>query len=117
MSIAIFLVLALLAAGAIIYPLLPGRTPARLAPTVSDGEIDRAVRSLRRARSRLGLFCSTCGQGYQAGDRFCVRCGSTLTQVGGTSEGPACPSCGATLREDDRFCAKCGQELGAREVA
>ncbi len=116
MSVAVFFLLALIAAGVIVYPLLPGRTPAQPVPAVSDRDIDRAVRRLRRTRSRDGLACPSCGQGYQAGDRFCVRCGSTLPQSGVGSGGPVCPSCGATQREGDLFCAKCGYGLDAGET-
>jgi predicted amidophosphoribosyltransferase len=129
MGIAIFFVLAVIVAAAIAYPLLPGRTTSLPAPTVTDGEIERAVRNLRRARSRDELSCPTCGQTFQPGDRFCVRCGGTLSQpqadpVGaermgaeGTRPNPACPSCGSTIREGDLFCAKCGHGIVAEEVA
>jgi predicted amidophosphoribosyltransferase len=116
-GIAIFFVLAVIVAGVIAYPLLPGRAPAEPVPAVTDGDIERAVRSLRRKRSRDGLFCPTCSAPYRAGDLFCVRCGSTLAKAPETAGEPACPSCGASLREGDRFCAKCGHSLAAGEVA
>jgi predicted amidophosphoribosyltransferase len=120
--VAIFFVLALLTAGAIVYPLLPGRAPAAPAPAVTDGEIETAVRKLRRARTGGGRACPTCGEAYQPGDRFCVRCGGALPSGDqGRSPlplaGPVCPSCGAALQNGDRFCAKCGYALHSEEVA
>ena len=122
MGVAIFFLLALLAAAAIAYPLLPGRAPAPLAPIVTDGEIEAAVRKLRRARAGGGRACPTCGEAYQPGDRFCVRCGGALPSGDqGKSPlppaGPVCPSCGAALQEGDRFCAKCGYALHSEELA
>jgi uncharacterized OB-fold protein len=124
MGIAIFFVLAAIVAAAIVYPLLPGRTTAFPAPKVAEAEIERAVRDLRRARSGDGSVCPTCGQTFQPGDRFCVRCGSTLPQPQTDpvdAEHPrhslACPSCGATLRKGDQFCAKCGHGIVAEEGA
>ena len=127
MSVALFFLLGAIAAVVIGYPLLPGQRAAQAAPAVSDLEIEQAVSRLRRARSGSGLHCSTCGTLYQAGDRFCVRCGATLPQPG--AEGllqasappasviPVCPSCGAVLREGDQFCGKCGRPIDAGEVA
>ena len=122
MGVAIFTLLALLAAVAIVNPLLPGREPAPLAPAVTDGEIEAAVRKLHRARAGGGRACPACGEAYQPGDRFCVRCGGALLpgdQVGSPlpSAGLVCPSCGAALQEGDRFCAKCGYTLHSEEVA
>ena len=119
---AIFILLALLAAVAIVNPLLPGREPAPLAPAVTDGEIEAAVRKLHRVRAGGGRACPACGEAYQPGDRFCVRCGGALLpgdQVGSPlpSAGLVCPSCGAALQEGDRFCAKCGVTLHSEEVA
>jgi predicted amidophosphoribosyltransferase len=117
MGIAIFFVLAVIAAAAIVYPLLPGRTASLRAPTVAEEDIERAVRNLRQARRRDGLFCPTCGQAYQPADRFCVQCGGTLSQLQAATESPACPSCGATIGERDQFCAKCGHGIAPEEVA
>lgn len=117
MGLAIVFVLALLAAALIAYPLLPGRTPAPEAPAVTDADIEQAVRGLRQSRGRRGLFCPACGQGYQAGDGFCVRCGSALPDAEAVEQKLACPSCGAAIRKGDRFCAKCGHVLSAEEGA
>jgi predicted amidophosphoribosyltransferase len=117
MGLAIVFLLTVIVAGILIYPLLPGRTLVQSEPAVTDGEIERAVRSLRRARSRSGLFCPDCGQGYKAGDRFCVRCGGELPQAAGAATESVCPSCGAPVQESDRFCAKCGHSMVVEEAA
>jgi predicted amidophosphoribosyltransferase len=118
MSIALFFLLALIVAGLIAYPLLPGRAPKESAPVVTDADIDRAVRDLRRSRTKKGSSCPACGKSYQAGDRFCVRCGRVLpeAQAAGPSD-PVCPSCGASIHAGDQFCAKCGHHMGSREAS
>jgi len=121
-GVVIFFLLALLTAGAIVYPLLPGRAPAPLAPAVTDVEIEAAVRKLRRVRAGGGRACPACGEAYQPGDRFCVRCGGALPLGDQIKSAlppaePLCPSCGAALQEGDRFCAKCGYTLRGEEVA
>ena len=134
MSVAIFLLLAVIVAAILAYPLLPGRRSAEPAHVVTDGDIEQAVHRFRHRRSSGGqggqvtperivktkaedLACPACGQAYQAGDRFCVRCGGALPQPGAAFTGRVCPSCGATVGERDEFCARCGQELAAEEVA
>ncbi len=117
MGMAIVFLLAMVGAGIIVYPLLPGRTPPLPNPAVTDADIEKAVRKLHGARGSGNLLCPQCGTGYKAGDRFCVRCGQDLPQVGSAQEGPACPSCGAAIHKDDRFCAKCGHTIAAGEVA
>jgi predicted amidophosphoribosyltransferase len=124
MSIVVFLLLAALSAGIIVYPMLPGRAPAQPAPALTAAEIEQAVRDVRRARARTSagspgdLLCPSCGAAYQAGDLFCVRCGSSLPEVEVPAEpvGPVCPSCGNPLHAGDQFCAKCGLPIGAEEA-
>lgn len=113
MSIAIFFLLALVAAGVVVYPLLPGRTVGQAAPVVVDGDIEQAVRKLRRARSQRGKVCPSCGGAYREGDRFCVRCGGAFPDPAAALTEPACPSCGAAVRLTDQFCAKCGHRVAA----
>lgn len=119
MAILVFFVLAIIAAGIIAYPMLPGRTPARPAPALTDGEIEQAVRNLRRSRNRGGLACPSCGQAYQEGDLFCVRCGSGLSKANVQSKpgGLVCASCGISLQAGDQFCSKCGHPVAPEEVA
>ena len=119
MGIVVFFVLAAISVGIIAYPLLPGRAPAQPVPALTDPEIERAVRDLRHRRGRGGLSCPSCGEAYQEGDRFCVRCGGSLPEVEAQAEpdGLVCASCGASLHEGDQFCAKCGHRAAAEEVA
>lgn len=117
MGLAVVFLLTVIVAGVLIYPLLPGKASAQSEPALTDGEIEQAVRDLRRARSRSGLFCPACGMSHKAGDRFCVRCGGELPQAAGASAGPVCPSCGAPVQETDLFCAKCGHSMVVEEAA
>ena len=125
MGIVVFFVLAAISVGIIAYPLLPGRATAQPTPAMTDAEIERAVRDLRRTRNvrrapgQGGLRCPACGNVYQKGDLFCVRCGSGLPEVEEQAEPEelACPSCGASLHEGDRFCAKCGHGVSTEEGA
>ena len=117
MGLAVFFVLTLIVAAIVIYPLLPGRTAAEPAPAVTDGEIERAVGQFRRKGGQAGLSCPACGQSYQAGDSFCVRCGGTLPTAQTVADKAACPSCGVKIREGDQFCAKCGHAFGVGEAA
>jgi type II secretory pathway pseudopilin PulG len=122
-SLAVFILLAALAAVAIAYPLLTLRVPAQREAPTSDVQVEVAVQQLREARKQGGLAvppsangCPACSAPYQPGDRFCVRCGQVLPQQE-TPPAPAqaaiCPSCGAALRGDDPFCARCGHRLPA----
>lgn len=117
MGLAIVFVLALISAAIVAYPLLPGRTPAPAAPALTDSDIEQAVREFRQAKSRGGLTCPACGEAYQAGDRYCVRCGGTLPETPSAAQETLCPACGAAIREGDRFCAKCGHVLVTEEGA
>jgi hypothetical protein len=117
MGLLFVFLLAVAVVAVIVYPLLPGRITTRQAQIITDGDVERAVRDLRRARTATGLHCPVCAKGYQAGDLFCVRCGGALPGVPSTQTGPSCPSCGAGTREGDQFCAKCGYTLTSREAA
>lgn len=123
MSLVIFVLLAILAAVVIAYPLLRPGLPAQPEVSMSDAQIERAVQRLRQAGKRgeaaelvPGALCPACGTPYQPDDRFCVRCGQTLPRqeaVYTPAHGALCPSCGAGLRADDVFCARCGHRLRA----
>jgi uncharacterized OB-fold protein len=119
-SVAVFFVLVLISAAAIVYPLLQGRRSPASAQEVravraTDEDIERAVRDLRRARGRSGDFCPACGSAHKPNDRFCVHCGGELP--GAAPPSPVCPACGTALHEGDRFCSKCGHSMAPVEVA
>ncbi len=121
MGIILFFLLSLIVAAAVVYPLLPGRVAASTAPVASrrtwtDRRIEAAVRRIHEARSREGLMCPECGRAYQAGDRFCVRCGADLPQEEAKADGRICPSCGVGLRPGDLFCSRCGHRLSGEEA-
>ena len=51
----------------------------------AEGELDAAIEAAiaaRRSKPPAGTagFCTRCGQGLQAGDRFCARCGAPAPQ-------------------------------------
>lgn len=52
------------------------------------------------------ITCS-CGHENPAGNKFCVKCGSTLSGTSSTS----CPVCGAKIKSGQMFCGKCGTKL------
>ena len=121
MGIILFFLLSLIVAAAVVHPLLPGMVAPSVAPVASrrtwtDRRIEAAVRRIREARSRGGLMCPQCGRGYQAEDRFCVRCGADLTQEEAKTDVRVCPSCGDGLRPGDVFCSRCGHRLSGEEA-
>jgi hypothetical protein len=76
-----------------------------------EAELEQRVATLRRQRQAAAAAtpvaaagkCPQCGQTYDPGDRFCVRCGASLTQL--------CPNCSHPYDTGDLFCSKCGQNL------
>lgn len=116
MSIAIFLVLLVVSAGVVAYPLFSPGKQVREPRAVSEADIERALHALRSARPQAGLACPNCGHAYQAGDRFCVQCGQPLSEKA-VAHGPVCPACGAPVHEGDLFCAKCGATIRGKEGA
>lgn len=121
MGIILFFLLSLIVAVVVIYPLLPGRAaavpPVAGRRTWTDQRIEAAVRRIHETRSRTSLTCPDCGRAYQAGDRFCVRCGADLPLEEAAEGGRICPSCGAALRPGDIFCARCGYRLSGEETS
>jgi len=73
-----------------------------------EAEIEEKVVSIKaqrreaRAQSKRTL-CEKCGKPFQAGDRFCARCGDPHPNV--------CAECGERHRPGDRFCTGCGSVL------
>jgi len=55
------------------------------------------------------VICANCGAENRADRRFCLQCGSVLSQ--------GCPNCGAANEPEARFCGNCGQALGAGQPA
>ena len=116
MSIAVFLIMLLVSAGIVVYPLLSKGQRVGLPSAVGEADIDRALRKMRAARPRAGLACPECGRDYQVGDQFCVQCGASLPEKA-VIRGPVCPACGARVHEGDLFCAKCGAKMPGEEAA
>lgn len=89
-----------------------GKPEREVGPSLEDvdAEIERrvaAARSKRRKEQAEGqvkrTLCPVCGKPFQAGDRFCGRCGAPHPNV--------CPQCGERHRPDDLHCAHCGSAL------
>jgi class 3 adenylate cyclase/predicted ATPase len=51
------------------------------------------------------MRCPVCGNENKAGNRFCSKCGTTLSRP--------CPNCGAPADAEDTFCGTCGTPLGS----
>ncbi len=79
--------------------------------TAVEDELERRIQALRKARRQpakaaaAGGRCPRCGAPYDPGDKFCAKCGASLTQA------RACPHCGAPYDLGDNFCARCGKPL------
>jgi hypothetical protein len=52
--------------------------------------------------------CAKCGTANQAGDKFCIKCGSGLTAA---SSAKFCMKCGSPLKIGAKFCEKCGGKV------
>ena len=57
-------------------------------------------------KNESGKFCPNCGANNPAGAKFCVECGTKLSQKG------KCPKCGAEVSAKAKFCPECGEKLG-----
>lgn len=77
----------------------------------AEDELERRIQALRKARKQpakpaaVGGNCPRCGASYDPGDRFCAKCGASLTQA------RACPNCGTPYDPGDKFCVRCGKPL------
>ena len=80
-----------------------------------DDEIEKAVAAVRRgdgkakaahpssASKPAGAVCPQCSQPTTPADRFCAKCGASLTHI--------CATCGQPFQPGDKFCARCGARL------
>lgn len=84
---------------------LPSAGP--LPPGGAERIGSRIVRFLR-----TGWTCSSCGKEALPSDKFCTRCGTTITPTrrdGVASPArPGCANCAAPLGANDGFCSRCG---------
>ena len=71
--------------------------------------IETAIAARRHAPTVEVSPCPACGAVAQASDKFCPKCGATLSAT--------CPECGRPARPADKFCAGCGAKLSVAEVA
>ena len=83
---------------------------ARRKASVNEGDaIETAIAARRRAPAPEAVTCPACGASAHASDKFCPKCGATLSTT--------CPECGRPARPADKFCAGCGAKLPVAEVA
>src|SRR5207249_2032335 len=90
---------------------------APLSPALpqSNGRVDNPPTLATPARST----CPRCKSAVSAGDRFCLECGTPLTQVKAApvSELPLLnqfcpnPNCGKPVAAGKKFCTACGAQL------
>ncbi len=59
--------------------------------------------------------CPLCGAVADPGSKFCLMCGTSLSQQPAPMQGPSgrtfCQKCGAEIMPGDRFCVGCGSPL------
>jgi hypothetical protein len=68
-----------------------------------DEQLEALIRA-RRSVQQQGLRCQHCEAPIQAGQRFCSKCGSTVSNE-------LCPSCGKKIQAGDLFCSSCGNKV------
>lgn len=79
----------------------------QLGAGVAIGEMmkDTLKSSTKAEEKPAGKFCPSCGASNPKNAKFCVECGSKLTEKG------KCPGCGAEVSGKDKFCPECGTKL------
>ena len=62
-----------------------------------------------------GNVCPGCGMPVDPGSRFCMSCGTPLSNAPAAAPAPPkgafCMNCGAPLNPGDKFCMKCGTKV------
>lgn len=58
-----------------------------------------------------GKKCPTCGSMVEDGKKFCVECGSNMTDTVEQSNTITCPKCNAAIGVGLKFCSECGEKL------
>ena len=81
-------------------------------------EIDEKVHEEQvgttQPQASAGTKCPTCGNMVEAGKKFCIECGSSMTEPVKTMEQSntkTCPKCAATVGAGLKFCSECGEKL------
>lgn len=73
--------------------------------TKEDEQIEALIQNRRKAKTQ-STKCNQCGAPMEVGQRFCPRCGSSVSV--------SCPSCGKSIRAGDAFCSSCGTKVDIR---
>ena len=58
-----------------------------------------------------GKKCPTCGNMVEDGKKFCVECGTNMTDIVEKSDTKTCPKCNANVGAGLKFCSECGEKL------
>jgi hypothetical protein len=90
----------------------PGGAPAGAGwPGGGAGGGERISSRLARFL-RTGWTCAECGKDALPSDKFCTRCGTTITPTRHEAAPPTtrvtCVNCAAPMGVNDAFCARCG---------
>ena len=56
------------------------------------------------------MICPNCGNNNVEGAKFCMHCGTNLSEL------PVCSSCGSILPQGAKFCIKCGSPIASVEA-
>lgn len=80
--------------------------------TVKDIEICRSEAEKAKAQSvknNVGHHCSMCGASYEAGAKYCPKCGTVLPREDISTK---CSDCGTEIPWGVTFCPNCGRKFG-----
>lgn len=94
---------------------LPSGPQVPVADDVREPVVDDPQESMPNVQDRTlsdpvdnTLRCPACGSEITPSDRFCMNCGTRLSQE--TSH-ETCPNCGSPVEEGFSYCMTCGQRL------